>query len=126
MTTDIYKKAAKLKLRFDTQVGSLTCEQLFDFNLSQLDELAVHYNELHEKSSTKSYLSETTPEDKVAKLRFDIVLDILKSKQANQERAAKSEATKLKNQKILDILNKKKDSALEDLSVEELEAQLED
>tara|TARA_R110002074_G_scaffold402324_1_gene606963 strand:- start:15769 stop:16149 length:381 start_codon:yes stop_codon:yes gene_type:complete len=124
MTTEIYKKASQKKLRFETSVGMLTCEQLFDFNLEQLDELAVKYNEEHEKSSTKSYLSTKSEEDKTAKLKFDIVLDILNTKLSNQERAAKGEATKLQNQKILAILAQKKDSELMDLSVEELEAKL--
>jgi hypothetical protein len=124
MTTEIYKKAAQKKIRFETSFGMLTSEQLFDLTLNQLDELAVSYNEANERSTTKSFLSEKTEENKIVKLKFDIVLDVLNTKLANQQRAAKTEETKLRNQKILNILQQKKDSELMGLSIEELEAKL--
>jgi hypothetical protein len=37
----MYKEAAKQKLRFATNKGNLSVEQLWDLNLTDLDSLAV-------------------------------------------------------------------------------------
>ena len=121
---DIYKKAASKKLRFDTEFGRLSAEQLFDFSIKQLDKLAVHFNELNEKTNEKTFLAEKSDTNVATKLRFEIVLDVLKTKVANQEAAAKSEETKKNNSRILEIIKGKQDESLMGLSVEELEAKL--
>lgn len=121
---DIYKKAASKKLRFGTSFGNLSVEQLFTLSIDQLDNLAVHFNEINETSNTKTFLTAKSETNVADKLRFEIVLDILNSKVANQEKAAKSEETKKNNSRILEILKDKQDQSLKDLSVEELTAKL--
>lgn len=121
---DIFKEASKVKLRFKTSVGTISVENLWDLKLEKLDELAVSLEELVDKTSKKSYLTvdtKETKESKLNKLRFDIVLDILKTKVANQEKASKAAETRAHNAKIDALIAKKKEEQFENMSIEDLE-----
>lgn len=121
---DLFKKASRKKLRISTPKGNLSVEQLWDLNLTELDALAVSLQDAVEKSSNRSFLSEKSSEDVEAKLRFDIVLDVLQTKLADQETAAKRAETRAQNQRIAEIIARKEDESLESLSIEELKAKL--
>lgn len=120
----MYKRASKQKLRFNTAVGMLSVEQLWDLTITQLDALAVSLEKDHKASKGKTFLAVKTEKDKTAKLRFDIVLDVLNTKVELSERASKAAETKAHNQKILSKIQDRKDHELDEMSVEELEAQL--
>ena len=121
---DIYKKAAKKKLRIESPQGNLTVEQLFDLSIDALDQLAVQHNDNYEKSNVKTFLAEKTDKDKIAKLKFDLVLDVLQTKVAWKETATKAAETKQHNEKILELIKSKQDESLKELTVEELQAKL--
>jgi hypothetical protein len=120
----MYKQASRLKLRFQTSKGPLTTEQLWDLSISELDKLAVFLEKDYEKSDGKSFVRKSSEKDKVAKLRFDLVLDVLNTKMEEDEAARNASDTKAHNERILALIAKKKESALESLTVEELEKQL--
>ena len=120
----MYKKASKLKLRIATTLGLLSVEQLWDLTIGQLDAVAVKLQEEYKKSGEKSFVLKKSKKDAVAKLKFDIVLDILTNKVEIAEVAAKSAETKAHNQKILGLIAEKKDEDLKGMSVEDLEKQL--
>ena len=123
--TEIYKRAAIKKLRISTSRGGLTVEQLYDLNITELDELAVKLDADVASTVTKSFIkSTTTTEESLTKLRFDIVHDVLTTKLAAQETARKAQETKAHNQRIEALIQKKKEGALEEMSIEELEAML--
>lgn len=120
----IYKQASRLKLRFQTEKGPLSAEQLWDLSIASLDKLAVALEKEYEKSDGKSFVRKSTEKDKVAKLRFDIVLDVLNTKMEEDEAARNASDVKAHNEKILSLIAKKKEAAFEGLSVEELEKQI--
>ncbi len=117
----IYKQASRLKLRFQTTKGPLSAEQLWDLSISELDKLAVSLEEAFEKSNGKSFVVKKSDKDKIAKLRFDIALDVLTTKMEEDEAARNASDTKAHNEKILALIAKKKEASLESMSVEELE-----
>lgn len=120
----MYKEASKLRLRFATTKGELSVEQLWDLPLDDLDTLAVSFEKAYKESKGKSFLVKKTVKDKILKLQFDIILDVLNTKvEAAEERAVANEK-KAHNQKILGLIKRKKESELENLSIEDLEAQL--
>ena len=119
---DIFKKASQQKLRFNHAKGSLSVEQLWDLNLEDLDVLAVGLEEQVEKSAAKSFLTETSSANKVAKLRFEISLAVLQTKVANRDRALLAADTRKKRQRIAELIATKQDESLADKSIEELEA----
>lgn len=123
---DLYKKAVKYKTKIQTTYGLLSAEQLFDLTIPELDSLAVSLEELVEKSPKKSFINSSTPENAKAKFKFDLVLDILQTKVKDQESANKMAETKAKRAKIAELIERKKDANLEEMSLEELEGMLEE
>lgn len=121
---DNFKEASKVKLRFPTSKGILTTEQLWDLSLADLNQTAVSLDEALKKSKGKSFLEKRTTTDKVVKLQFDVVLDVLQTKQADADAAKEAKDNKEHNQKILGLINEKKDGELKGKSVKQLEAML--
>lgn len=120
----MYKEASKMKLRFATVKGNLSVEDLWDLSLTTLDKLAVAIDEQISKNPKKSFISESTPEDKVSKLKLDILKDIINTK---LEEKAKKDSEKQKiseRNKLLEILAKKEEASLENLSIEELKKKI--
>lgn len=121
---DNFKLASQQKLRFQTNRGVLTVEQLWDLPLQELDTLAVSLQQAHEQSAPKSFLNKKTTKDKVVKLRFDVALDVLNTKA--EEAQAESEALEVKehNKKIIELIAEKQDESLKGKSIKQLEAML--
>jgi len=120
----MYKQASKLKLRFQTTVGNLSVENLWDLSLENLDSLAVSLEEEYKKSGKKSFLVAKSEKDKTSKLRFDIVLDILTTKVEEANAAAKVQEDKEHNNKIIALIAEKQDESLKGKSIKQLEALL--
>lgn len=117
----IFLKATKRKLRFQTNKGVLSTEQLWGLSLTDLDSLAVSYDEQLEKSATKSYLDRVSTTDTSLKLERDIVVAILTEKLKDQEAASKRAETKAHNAKIDALIAQKQDEKLANMSLEDLE-----
>ena len=120
----MYKQASKEKLRVSTSKGSLSVEQLWDLSVNDLDTLAVSLEEKYNNSKGKSFLDKKTTKDKNVKLQFDIVLDILQSKIEEMDIARDAKETKEYNQKILGLIQEKKEDSLKGKSIKELESLL--
>lgn len=120
----MYKLAVKLKLRFATSKGSLSIEQIQDLSLEELNSLAIAIEDEYKKSGKKSFITKKSTKDKEAKLKLDILLDIINDKLEERDEASVARANKEHNQKILAQIERAKDKELEGKSVEELEAML--
>lgn len=119
-----FKQASKEKLRFQTSKGSLSTEQLWDLSITDLDSLAVSLEQAHQESGKKSFVRKTSAKDKTAKLRFDVVLDVLNTKMDEQQAAQEKLETKQHNEKILTLIADKQDETLKGKSIKQLEAML--
>ena len=122
----MFEKAARLKLRFESRVGNLSVEDLWDLPLTKLNELAKSLNKQIKESKEEDFLEEKTSEDTKTQLKFDIVLHILNTKKAENEAKNQAAAKKAEREKILEILSKKKEDALEKLDEETLNKRLEE
>ena len=129
---EIYKKAAKKKLRFSTNRGSLPVEQLFDLPKEEIRQLVIKAREDAKKSSGEVNDSELSFLDSPAKakatdaeLRFEILKDIYLTKKSAEEKAQKKAEAKANNKKLLEIIARKQDEALEKKSIKDLEKMLE-
>jgi len=119
-----FKTASQQKLRFQTNRGSLSTEQLWDLSLEELDELAVSLETEHKQSGKKSFIQKTSLKDKTSKLRFDVVLDVLNTKVAENEAALEAQEIKEHNKKIINLIAEKQDESLKGKSIKQLEAML--
>lgn len=120
----MYKEALELKLRFNTNKGVLTPEQLFDLSVEDLDQLAVGLEESYKNSKGKSFIDKQSTKDKKLKLSFDIVLDVLNTKLEKMEEAQTQAENKAHNEKIISLIADKQDEELKGKSVSQLKAML--
>ena len=118
-----FQLVTRAKARFKTAKGELTVEQLWDLGLPELDKLCVKLKR-ETKKETESFLQVETKEDLLTKAMFDVALEILRARVAEQEAARMAQENKEHNEKILALINKKRDNALENMTEEELLAKL--
>jgi len=122
----MFERASKLKLRFQAAKGYLATEDLWDLTKVQLNSLAKSLNRDLKESEEEDFLEEKSEEDTITKLKFDIVRHVLEIKKAEYKEMKADIERKSERQRILAILAKKQDQALEDLSEEELRKKLDE
>lgn len=120
----MYKKALRTKLRFSTTKGKLTTEDLFDLSLTDLNNLAIALDKKLSETPRKSFISDLTPDTQEDELRFNIVKDIITLKLVERNAAQNAKAKAAEKAQLLEILHRKKNEALENLSVAEIEAKI--
>lgn len=118
-----FQLVTRAKARFKTSKGELTVEQLWDISLPELDKLCVKLRR-ETKKEAETFLQVESKEDVLTKAMFDVALEILKTRVAEEEAARVALENKAHNEKILALVSKKRDAALENMSEEELLAQL--
>lgn len=125
-----FKKAARLKLRFPSIKGDLSVEQLYDLPLTSktgfdLDSVAKAINADLRLASEDSFVN-TKPNlaKDLNQLCLDIVKEVIADKLAENEANAKAVVNRHEREKLLEVLQGKKDAALANLSEEELEAKI--
>ncbi len=129
--SDIYKFAAQNNLRFPSNRGQLTVEQLFQMPLQSktgldLDSTAKAINQALKDLGEESFVENaaSNPQRRLIEISFEIVKDVIKTKQdENKAQLAKANKT-LERKKLLDALGAKKDEALSKATIEELEKKL--
>lgn len=121
----MFEQASRLKLRFDTNQGIVTTEDLWDLPLiggrSCLNDVAKALNKQIKDSSEEDFVSKKSSADDRLKLMFDIVLHVIDTKKKEAEEKESAAADETRKDKLRSILQEKKDAALKDLPVEELE-----
>lgn len=118
-----FEIAIRNKYRFPYK-GMITVEDLWDLSVTQLDCIFKTLNaqikqEKEESLLTTKSASEAELDNKIAIIRY-----VVATKQAEAEKARKAKETKAETQKILEIIGRKQDAALENMSIEELYARL--
>lgn len=119
----MFEKASRVKLRYSTNRGVLSVEDLWDLSLEQLDPIAINLNKRLKESQTESFIKTRTKD--TTELKFNIVKHIIDVKLQEQEERIVAAEKKAKRQKILDLMAKKQDAELESKSYEELAKELE-
>lgn len=120
----MFEKAARMKLRFNTPVGRLSVEDLFDLTPKQLDNIYRSLSKIKADTSGDG-LIDTGATDTTIQLSLDIVRKVFEIKKAEQDAAVAQREKRSRNQRIMQIINEKQDAALGAKSIEELTALLE-
>jgi hypothetical protein len=129
--SNIYKEASRLNLRFLSNKGWLSVEQLWEVPLINgggfcLDAIAREVHFKLKKVTEGSFVEEIViPEQREDELRLEILKDIIATKLEERKAKQDEKAKAQEKQRLLEILAKKKDSALEELSVEEIQKRIE-
>ena len=129
-TTDIFKQATKLKLRFSSVRGDLTVEDLWDLPLTSKSNLILDgvgkpiQKALRESDEDSLVAVPTTSKNELNSLRLAIIKEIISVKQ--EENLIKQNQAAIESQKALlkQALASKKVDEINSLSVEEIEKRL--
>ena len=127
---DIFERAARTQLRFQTSSGILMVEDLFGMHLTHpskpnLDKLAQQvHSELQSVGAVSFVDDKPSPQKTELTLKLDILKYIIESKKrdivAAENRSKKAELRK----QIAEAMEAKKGDALKSMSLEELQAKL--
>lgn len=119
----MFEKANRLKLRYDSNVGQLMTEDLWDLPLrgkASLDMIAKRLNKEVKVVDEESFVDAKTKTDSVLELKFEIVKYIISVK-LKEERDRKNAAeTKEKKERLLGILANREVKEEEEKSTEEI------
>lgn len=128
---DIYKFAAQYGLRFASPKGMLSVEQLFQLPLKSqtgcdLDNVARGINAQLKNANEESFVDDPTvdPAKERLKVAFEVVKDVIATKQAENRAALAKAQRAAERKKILDAISVKKDEKITQASLEDLEKQL--
>ncbi|ADQ55840.1 conserved uncharacterised protein [Salmonella phage Vi01] len=119
----MFDQATRLKLRFNSNKGLLSVEQVWDLNLNALNELAKDLSRQVKEAASdeEDFIGVKSAVDSQLQLRFDIVKAIIGVKLKERDESATAAERKANNQAIMELIQRKKQQELEGLSVEELE-----
>lgn len=122
----MFDKATRLKLRFYSNKGLLSVEQVWDLSLTALNEIAKDLSRQVKaaQSDEEDFIGTKSNVDSELQLRFDIVKNIISVKLKERDESKDAAERKANNQVILELIQRKKQQELEGKSVEELEALL--
>ncbi len=121
---NIFEQASRQKLRFSASRGTVSTEDLWDLALEELDTIARGLNKKVKDSSEESFIKKQAKADKRLSLSLEVVVSVINTKLAEEEKRKKSAERKIKQDKILAVLAEKQDSALQKKSIASLQAEL--
>lgn len=117
-TEAMFEKAGRDKLRFNYK-GLCTVEDLWDLPVKALDSI---YKELKTrlKQQEDSLLEEKNTIDKTVQIGIDIITYIVKNKLDEKKIREDTKIKAERKQKILGIIANKQDTALSEMSIDDL------
>lgn len=122
---DMFAMATKMKYRFPFR-GMISVEDLWDLPLSQLDIVFKNLNKDVKQSQEDSLMSTPNAEDTELMTKIEIVKFVFDAKRAESEARKAAAENAAKRQRILEVLAQKQDTALQNMSEEELLKALEE
>lgn len=122
---NIFEQASRGKLRFITNRGNLTTEDLWDLSLEQLDEIARGVNKVVKEASSESFIKKQTTGNKKLELVLAVVVSIINTKLEEEEKRKTAAERKVKRERLLELIAKKEDDATTRKSITSLKAELE-
>jgi hypothetical protein len=126
----MFEKASRLKIRYNTSRGSISVEDLWDVPLTDtygdfsLDIIAKRLNRKLKVEDEESFVVKNT-KNEALELAFNIVKHVIETKLKEAEETKKKAENKKRNEKILDIIERKQDADLESKDVDTLKDMIE-
>jgi hypothetical protein len=121
----MFEMATRSKMRF-TFKGMLSVEDLWDLSVRELDTIYKGLNSQLKQVKEESLLDTKTAADKELEAKIEIIKYIVKTKQDELNDKLQAKAKRERNDKIKEILAKKQDESLENMSEEDLKKLLEE
>lgn len=124
----MFEKAIRLKLRFESSVGLLGVEDLWDLPLTSaksranLNDIAKAVNARLKAAGEEDFVAPARKGDDVLQLQLDILKHVIAEKQAEGVASAERIAKREQKARIMELIARKQDQALEGKPLEELQA----
>lgn len=118
--SSIFEKASRQKLRF-THKGQCNTEDLWDLSPTALNTIYQGLANEFKSASEPSLLDTKTTADTLVELKLEVVKHVFATKKAESNAKVLEKAKEDQKQKIKDIIARKKDNALEDMDLADLE-----
>lgn len=128
---NMFEDASRLKLRFETERGNVTVEDLWDLPLTSrnnvcLDSVAKSVSRKIKNSEEESFVEKKTATNALLDLAFEIVKRIIEVRLIERDAKKLAVTTKARKEKLLSVIASKEDTALENLEIDDLKKMLED
>ena len=126
-----FEKAVRLKVRFDSPMGQLNVEDVWDLPLTSgvgkanLDDIARKLSKQVKESETESFVIKPAKANEVTMLKFEVVKHIIEIRLAENEAAALAKNNKEKKQQLLSLIAQKENEALAGQSIDDLRKMVE-
>jgi hypothetical protein len=118
---EIFARASKQKLRFDSTKGQLSTEDLWDLSLQSLDNLAKGVNRALKATQEESFIEAKTTANTELELKLDILKEIIADKLKAKAAATARAEKQAKLSRLKELMANKEDEALAGKSIEELQ-----
>lgn len=125
MEKNLFEIATRNRYRFNYK-GVMTVEDLWSLRVEDLDAIFKMLNRQKKTADEDSLLATKSAEDQDLANKIDIVRYIVSVKMAEAADRVSAAEKKAQRDKILEIVAKKKDKALEDMGIEDLMKKLEE
>lgn len=128
----MFEEASRLKLRFDSSVGKLTVEDLWQLPLSStravvnLDDIARKLHKQLRNDDDVSFVDKDRKSDSTVQLRFDIIKHIIDVRLAEDVAESQKQENARRKQKLLSIIADREDDALRSMPLDELRKAIEE
>lgn len=120
----MFEKASRLKIRFETEKGIVTVEDLWDLPLTEngaLNKLAKSLSRKIKESEEESFVVKKSSNNNTLTFAFDIVKHVIEVRMAEAEASKNKAAKKAEKEKLLSILAAKEAEDLNGKSKAEIE-----
>lgn len=125
MEKNLFEIATRNRYRFNYK-GVMTVEDLWSLRVEDLDAIFKMLNRQKKTADEDSLLAIKSAEDQDLANKIDIVRYIVSVKLAEAAERVSAAEKKAQRDKIMEIVAKKKDKALEDMGIEDLMKKLEE
>lgn len=125
MEKNLFEIATRNRYRFNYK-GVMTVEDLWSLRVEDLDAIFKALNRQKKTADEDSLLATKSAEDQDLANKIDIVKYIVSVKLAEAADRVSAAEKKAQRDKILEIVAKKKDKALEDMGIDDLMKKLEE
>ncbi len=122
---NIFEQATRNKYRFPFR-GLCTVEDLWDLSVANLDTVYKELNKQKKQSEEDSLLESKTSEDVRLDNMIEIVKHIVSTKQKEQAEKLLAKEKKEKDKFIMDLIKRKQNERLENMTIEELTKMLDE
>ena len=122
-TINLFEMATRNKFRFPFK-GQISVEDLWDLSVQNLDAVFKTLNAEVKQVKEESLLATKSTEDTILDAKIEIVKHIVKIKLEEADQHTKAAEKRAQARRIQELIANKQDEALQDKSIEELQAML--